>query len=74
MPWPGNNINTSSLGSLGSVQIAMVGPINVAYWRFGPLGSSRDVEPPLVGLVPTAPLSCALCPDIEEAMSHRFFA
>ena len=71
MHWPGNNINTSSLGS---VQIAMVGPINFAYRRFGPLGSSRDVEPLLVGLVPTAPLSCALCPNIEEAMSHRFLA
>ena len=51
------NMDTSFLGGMHT---AMVGPVSIAYRRFGPIGSLRDVQPPLVGLVPTAPLSCAL--------------
>ena len=45
------NTDTSFLGSMHT---AIVGPVSIAYRRFGPLKSSQDVQPPLVRALPAA--------------------
>jgi hypothetical protein len=45
------NMDTSFLGSMYT---AVVGPVSIAYRRFGPLNSSQDAQPPLVRPLPAA--------------------